>query len=175
MNVSKAGINPQWLITGEGDMILKDVTVHELDNKQELVKNKGVPFYNLDVTGSVLETFSDIQEKPEYFIDYKPFNDCIAYFPIYGNSMYPKYASGEIVAVKALNNFDTIQWGEAHLVITNANANNMRTIKLVHQHCESDKVILKSRNPNYNGEMIIDKKNIVNLFIIKGKITREQL
>ena len=170
MNVSKAGINPQWLITGEGDMILKDVTVHELDNKQELVKNKGVPFYNLDVTGSVLETFSDIQEKPEYFIDYKPFNDCIAYFPIYGNSMFPMFQSGDILAVKKFDSLNTILWGETYLVITCSEANSLRTVKQVHQHEDDDKLILRASNPNFKGDTIILKEHIRGIYIVKGKI-----
>lgn len=95
--------------------------------------------------------------------------------PVVGDSMYPKYASGEIIAVKQIFNLDVVQWGEAYLVITNGNANDLRTIKLLHPHDDESKIILRASNPNYKGDTVINKEDILSLFLIKGKITRNQL
>lgn len=167
------GISADWLLDGIGEVSLNP-------NNEKYValinhNHVGVPFYPMDVTASFITAFSDIREDPEYYIDFKPLNDCTAYFTVFGDSMYPKYASGEIVGVKYWSNYDVILWGEAYLIITDSMANELRTIKLLYPHSDPNKIILRASNPNYNGDTIVDKKNIVNLFIVKGKITRNML
>lgn len=139
------------------------------------VRSQGVPFYDIDVSASIVSSFSDVKELPEYFIDFKPFNDCMAWMPIYGDSMYPKFQSGEIVAIKQIMSLDVLQWGEPHLVITDQTY-GLRTVKCIHPHEDfEDKIILRSTNPNYRGDTIIPKKNILSMYIIKGKVTRFQI
>jgi len=137
---------------------------------------KGVPYYeNMDVTATIATSFSDYPEAPTFYIDYEHFNDCTAYVNVFGDSMYPAYCSGEIIAVKKINNFDLIQWGEAYFIVTNAEANDMRTVKLIKPHEDDSKIILQSSNPNFKGDMIVNKKDILHLYIVKGKIRRNQL
>jgi len=68
-----------------------------------------------------------------------------------------------------------ILWGEAYLIVTNELANNLVTLKLVFAHSNDDKFILRAANPDYGGDIVIDRKAITKLFIVKGKITRYQL
>lgn len=150
--------------------VIYDYTV--LDDPDKNSQKRGVPFYNIDINATITTGFDNILEVPDYYIDFKPFNDCTAYLPVYGNSMYPEFITGEIIAVKNLYNKDIIQWGEAHLVITDQEANSMKTLKLVLPHEDPDKVILRSINPQFAGDTIIPKASIINLYIVKGKITR---
>lgn len=163
-----AGINPDWLFDGVGQM----------DYIKNIVKNvfKGVPYYPIDVTATFTRSFNDIEEKPEFYIDYKPFNDCDACFPVFGDSMYPMFNSGDVIAVRKVTNPDIIMWGEPHFIVTNEFANNMKTIKLLYP-CDSDNncVILRASNPNYKGDMIVPKDSILNIFIVKGKINQRIL
>ncbi|PWS28156.1 hypothetical protein DHW03_11435 [Pedobacter yonginense] len=159
----KFNVNIDWLENGVGEPFLKKgPTISEA--------KEGVPYF--DISLSDTDTLLLEEEQAEYFVNYKPFNDCTAYLPVYGDSMYPKYASGEIIAVREVTNYEVLQWGEAYVVMTNADSNNMRTIKLVHQHPDQSKLVLRASNPNFKGETIIDKKSITSLYIIKGKITR---
>ncbi len=159
------GVNREWLTDGIGEPLLKKV--------QQVVETKeGVPFYDLSITDSRLEDVMITEEEVEYFVNYKPFNDCTAYLPVFGDSMYPKYASGEIIAVKAITNLDVLQWGEAYVVMSDDSTNGIRSIKNIHEHPDRTKLILRSSNPNFRGDTVIEKKNISSLFIIKGKITR---
>jgi phage repressor protein C with HTH and peptisase S24 domain len=159
----KYNVNIAWLKHGEGKMFLVE---HE--------SATGVPYFDIDVAGMQAD-FSLMEEKPEYFVDYRPFNDCNAYLPVYGDSMYPRFASGEIVAVKQVSNVEVILWGEAYLVFTGFDANQMKTIKLLFEHHDADKIILRSSNPNYRGDTVIRRKSITGLYLIKGKITRSQI
>lgn len=166
-------LNTEWLLTGKGEMIKNEIYM----DSENIINENGVPYYeNIDVSASITTMFNDNKETPTFYIDYQHFNDCTAYLPVVGDSMYPRYASGEIVAVKQIFNKDIIQWGEAYLIVCNDNADSLRTIKLVHP-CEKDetKIILRASNPNYKGDTPISKDDIISMFIVKGKITRNQL
>lgn len=166
-------VNPNWLLTGEGEMLKQEsheTKIHTYNT------NKGVPYFeDIEASCSILDMPMTVPEIPTFYIDYEHFNDCTAYIPVVGDSMYPQYCAGEIVAVKKVNNPNILQWGEAYLVITNSEANDLRTIKLVHQSDNDDEIILRASNPNYKGDTRIPKKDIVSMFIIKGKIKRNQL
>lgn len=159
-------LNEEWLLNNEGEMFLEGSDPF----KPTRSNTDGVPYFNIDL--AEVESLQVMEQKPEYYVDYKPFNDCTAYLPVYGDSMYPKYASGEIIAVKLIKNYDVLQWGEAYLVITDESSNNLRSIKLLFIHEDQKKIILRSSNPNFKGETVINKSSIVSLYIIKGKITR---
>ena len=157
---TRLNINPDWITRGTGEMFLSGFAAAE--------QGGGVPFYNIGEE----EQFFVNETTPEYFVNYKPFNDCYAYIPVYGDSMYPKYAAGEVIAIKEIINHEVLQWGEAYVVITDADTNGLRTIKLIHEHPDKSKLILRSSNPNFKGDTVIERKSIVALYIIKGKITR---
>lgn len=163
----KYGFDPDWLRDGKGELNIKNpspVTIKE---------GHGVPYYDVEVTGTVMQSISDIRESPEYMIDYKPFNDCTAYLPIYGDSMFPKFRSGEVLAVKQIQNINSIQWGESYLVITNSEGNDMKTVKTVHPSDNNDEIILRASNPNYKGDQPVKKQHILSMYIVKGKISRD--
>jgi len=145
-----------------------------LINKKETYEknNKNVPYYDIDVTSHITTSFSDVLEKPTFYVDYQPFNDCSAYVNNYGDSMYPKYKNGEKLAVKQILNLDVLMYGETYLIITNANANDLKTVKEVHFHKDQSKLILRAANPDYQGDTIIDKVDILSMFAVKGKISQ---
>lgn len=134
-----------------------------------------VPFYNIEISGTNISNFDDANEFIEFYIDYKPLNDCTAYLPYFGDSMYPMFKSGSTLAVKQIHNFEVILWGEAHLIITSKSANSYKTVKCVHAHPDSDKIILRACNPKHPGDIVINKKDILSLFIVKGEIKLSEL
>lgn len=138
-------------------------------------KRKSVPYYDIDVTAHITSSFNDVVEEPKFYVDYQPFNDCTAYVNNYGDSMFPKYKNGEKLAVKQIQNLDVLMYGESYLVITNSNANDLKTVKEVHFHEDVGKLILRASNPAYRGDTIIDKEDIISMFAIKGKISQNFL
>lgn len=126
--------------------------------------NKRVPFYDLDVTASNIVSFDDVTELAEYDIDFKPFNDCIALLPIVGDSMYPEFKNGDIIAIKEAPTTH-IMYGETHLIITKG---GYRTVKKLRRHSDQDKIILKPVNPNYDEDEIF-KNDIIKLYLVKGQ------
>lgn len=158
-------VNREWLTHGLGEPLLKQGPL-------VVETREGIPFFDVNPAEMDLQEMLVAEHEADYFVNYKPFNDCTAYLPVFGDSMYPRYASGEIIAVKAITNFSVLQWGEAYLVITDERTNRIRSIKIVHEHADQTKLILRSSNPNYKGDTVIEKQNIRAMYIIKGKITR---
>lgn len=138
-------------------------------------EHRGVPYYDVEASAHIAEVLEGGDRQPEFYIDFQPFNDCTAYLTVYGDSMYPAIQSGEVIAVKEIRSLDVLLWGEKYLVITNEEANNLRTVKLVHQHEDDSKIILRASNPNFKGDTVIRKESIVKMFLVKGKISRGHL
>lgn len=159
----KFDVNLTWLEDGIGEPFFK---------KKPVVgeSREGVPYFDMSLSDAKEHMVEE--ERAEYLVNYLPFNDCTAYLPVYGDSMYPQYAAGEIIAIKEITNYEILQWGEAYVVMTDEDSNSLRTIKLIFQHANDSKLILRSSNPNFKGDTVISKKNIQALYIIKGKITR---
>lgn len=161
-------INIGWLERGEGEML----------KSESLPKPHGganIPFYDIDVTASITEAFCDTPEIPQYYINFPPLNDCTAAFPVYGESMEPDFYAGEVVLVKEVTNVDSMLWGEPYLVITNANCDNLRTIKNVYLSDDRQKFILRATNPRYAGDTIVPRNDVLKIFLVKGKVNRRQL
>ena len=169
--ISKLLSSKQWdtsMLTGEGAMLK-----HE--SPTELKSNTSIPFYDIDVTASIAEAFHDTPEIPQYYIDFPPLNDCTAAFPVFGESMEPDFFAGEVVLVKEITNVDSMLWGEPYLVITNANCDNLRTIKNVYLSEDRQYFILRATNPRYSGDTIISRNDVLKIFLVKGKANRRQL
>lgn len=165
---NKLNVSLVWLQKGE-DTIVEDVI------PQISKKNAGIPFYDIDVSASIVESFSDGSENIQYYIDYPPLKDCDAAFPVYGESMIPDFYPGEIVLVREIRNIDSMLWGEPYLVITDAFCDNLRTIKNVYLSEDRRSFILRAINPRYSGDTIVPREHILKIFLVKGKVSRRQL
>lgn len=143
--------------------------------KAVITADKGVPYYNIEINGSIISSFDDIQENIEFFVDYEPMNDCTAFLPYSGESMLPVFKPGDTLGVKQIKNLDVLLWGEPHLVITNENANNYKTVKNIYPHPDSEKIILRAKNPEHAGDTPVNKQDIVFMGIVKGKVELTQM
>lgn len=150
----------------------KEMLIEAIFSSQSKPKEKSLPYYDIDATASQIEVFNDYVERPAYYMQLPSFQDCDFACNVSGDSMYPRFCSGDVIICKQITNMDYFQYGEPYLVITNADYDNMRTIKLIRKHkTDDDKIILKPSNPNFD-ESEITKDSIVKLYLIKGKINR---
>ena len=84
----------------EGDFpLLKEPHSKYIPKK---TKDKVVPYYDIVIAKQSMASFEDVREHIEYYIDFKPLNDCTAYLPYFGNAMQPMFCSGNTLAVKAI-------------------------------------------------------------------------
>lgn len=127
-----------------------------------------VPYYDIDATAGNVTIFAE--DGPEYikqYITVPAFNDCQMFIGVSGNSMYPKYCSGELVALKKIEDFEIVAFGEAYLVVTK----EQRLLKYIRKGANKDHWLLVSENKEYEA-FEVPKKKVLHLYIVKGKITK---
>ena len=124
----------------------------------------GKPYYNVDFAASFSVMENDQTTHPDYFIDFKPYNGCDCWCNAYGNSMYPTIASGDIVAMKRVEDFRYLINGEIYGIVTSS---GLRTIKRVQDN--GDTLTLIADNKEVASQTI--PKNIVKIvYRILGSI-----
>lgn len=170
-------INRLWFLFGAGEMLLEtqnrisvpNINIHSENIKSALddqASKTRIPYYEIPATLSPIAVYSDEKEIPIYYIEMPALKDCDFALPAWGDSMYPKIKNGQIIAVKEIKDKSQILWGEIYLVITD----EIRAVKYLRRHKDESKVILASENHDHFDDVVIDKKKILNLFIVKGQI-----
>lgn len=103
-------LNPEWLITGRGPM-LKQYTE---DDTSEL----GIPLLPFDAVAGKLT--DNIVEGYIETIPPIPFTNGRADFAIRvdGDSMYPRYHSGDVLLVRKVDDPSFFQWGKVYVLAT---------------------------------------------------------
>ena len=134
-------INPNWLITGEGSMLISDgnsqadtisgknTGVQQAVNVPAISYTHGRPYFNVDFLGGFDIIINDQTVMPEYNIDFKPYNkEGVMWCNITGHSMEPLVSNGDIIAIKEMKDWrDFILYGEVYGIVTE----DMRTVKVV--------------------------------------------
>lgn len=153
---------------------LKEFVGVDLDDsgQHRFVKKEGVPYYNVSATagnGGVLD-----ESKPEHassFIKIPGFDDCECFLNVFGDSMAPRYKSGEIVGLKRITDREQIAYGEVYMIVTD----QQRVIKYLFPGKDETKWRLKSENSELFPDFEIKSEKVIHLFQVKGKISRDCL
>ena len=91
---TKFGVNLDWLLTGEGEMLKATAPI-------PLRKNKVIRFWeNIEATGGGIMTFDDTVDGNYSEMVLPDFTDCTDAIRLVGDSMYPRYKSGQIIEFK---------------------------------------------------------------------------
>ena len=158
----KLGVNADWLLTGEGNP-KESTNIVSLEESP-----KKIPFYDIDVMAHISDCLDFSNEIPAGMLSIPGFRDCLACFPVYGNSMEPKISNGDVIAVSQAISCDQILWGEIYLVITDA----WRVVKTVHPGKTEEYIVLRSINPAFAGDTNLNKKDLRALYLVRGVVSR---
>jgi predicted transcriptional regulator len=132
--------------------------------------NKGVPYYDVDFVGGFDMVLNDQTLNPNFYIDFKPFNDADLWINITGKSMSPFISHGDIVALKKIESWkDFLLFGEIYALVTD----EFRTIKIVGKGIDKDHLTLIPYNKGKEfSEQQIPARLINHLFRVKGSIKK---
>lgn len=168
--LKKAGLNPAYFLTGEGSPEIGSDAVESAPAAVECDESKPnrIPFYFFDVMGSFDSEEALLNTKPTCYFELPGFTGCLAAFPVFGDSMKPKILNGDIVVISEKVPEEKILWGETYLVVTDA----WRVIKTVHPGETEEFLVLRSINPDYEGDTAVNKNDIKGLYLIKGKVSK---
>ena len=163
-------LNPDYFLTGEGSPEIGSDAVESAQAEVECDESKPnrIPFYFFDVMGSFDSEEALMNTKPTCYFELPGFTGCLAAFPVFGDSMKPKILNGDIVVISEKVPEEKILWGETYLVVTDA----WRVIKTVHPGETEEFIILRSINPDYEGDTAVNKNEIKGLYLIKGKVSK---
>lgn len=153
-------LNRNWLLTGEGEMLLdaSSSRSHEIKYYPDVWGSLGDR-----LLGNADERTAEIWHMPAY-------SDCQYAINAYGDSMSPLIKNGDVVLLSEWNE-NYIEWGLVYLVITRA---GHRTIKRLYANGD-DGVICRSENSEKNPDFLIQKSDILKLYIVKGRLSRDTL
>lgn len=163
-------INPRWLLTGEGDMLLNEKQTTILSLIPSTSPQEGIPLIPINAWGGSLQGVHDT------IMDY----DCDRYIiPLFkgadflisvrGDSMVPKYYSGDIVACKRVFISDIwFQWGKVYILDTAQGS----ILKRVRKGKDDDTILLVSENQDYE-PFELHKDQIYNIALVVGVIRAE--
>lgn len=156
-------ISPNWLLTGNGDM---------LRNTTELTPTKdgtGIPLIPVEAMAGCFTGSQTVllQECDHYVVPAFKNADFLIY--VRGDSMQPRYYSGDMVACKMLSPTDLFfQWGKVYVLDTDQGA----LIKKVEQGTDDETITLISENENYK-PFQIPRRAIYHIAIVMGLIRTE--
>lgn len=229
-------INKDWLLTGNGEMLVQNTPEEEPEEEDELVtflrverKNYDIPLIDIsEKTGIPQKLLKDfqwgdaelsdeyrdrlyyfIEKVREYFVDnaigeakgkptgyyypevsasagfdiatfnneamripiYLPeFGKDIIFINVYGDSMYPKYKSGDMIGVKPTD-FQYVVFGHPYVVVFD---NGDVNIKYVCKGSDNEHVNLVSENPQYEPREY-PLSIIRSFYTVKGCVNRERM
>ncbi|NME69038.1 S24 family peptidase [Flammeovirga aprica] len=165
-----------WLVTGEGKMIRdskKPVMTMELEAPVYKYKPDSlatIPLVSTEAIAGFGNLKFSINEKDvlkNYSIP--EFAGVSFLIRVKGDSMHPKYTSGDIVGGKKIENSNFIQWGKPYIIATQEQG---ILIKYLYPSDQEDSLKAVSENEKYPA-FDIPKSEITGLAIIRGVIRFE--
>jgi len=155
-------VNMNWLKTGAGSMITSA--------NAEISYKAGVPYYDVDFLGGFDIVFNDQTAMPSYYINFKPFEKATCWCNITGHSMEPEIHHGDIIALREIEDFSFLPYGETYAIVTK---NDMRTVKKIGPGDTRDtyKLIPANKSGDYAPQEI-KKKDILHVFEVMGCIKK---
>lgn len=164
-------INPEWLLTGEGEMLRNTIPTKESKNLIPLYDDVGT------IGGtSMVADVSGVSTPSEYIDAGDWFSGVTAAIRHYGDSMV-EYPNGCILALRLLHEQSSIVWGRNYVVETN----EIRVTKRL-QSCKDDDtcVMAYSTSPEAypDGQLVhepfkIRKEDIRRVFLVLGRVVKE--
>lgn len=172
--VTKYDINPIWLLLGEGEMLRSPSQQPHQEAKTEinpsLSPQQGIPLIPIEAWAGSLngEDYSIMEDECERYI-VPSFQDADFLITVRGDSMTPRYYSGDIVACRKVFLSDLwFQWGKVYIIDTNQGS----LLKKVRRGSSEETITLISENPEYE-PFELRKDQIYNIAIVQGVIRAE--
>lgn len=160
-------LNISWLLTGEGEMLLE-----EKEDKPKLIPSnpqEGIPLIPTSAMAGALQGFQELDPLALQFFNVPTFRGAEFIITIRGDSMIPRYLSGDLVACRNVPLNDIFfQWGQPYVLDTDQGT----LIKRVEKSDEEGCILLVSENPKYEPFSVPISK-IYHVAMIVGSIRGE--
>ena len=153
-------LNTGWLLTGEGEMLKDDYAKGSAEKGIPLIPNEAFAGYGV---------FQYDDHPIVDFYQIREFRNASFLLRVSGDSMSPKYHSGDLIACQKINEVTFWQWHRIYAISTK---NQGILIKRVEKSDQPESVTCVSENPDYDA---FDLKNeeIVSVALVLGGVVME--
>ena len=164
-------LNINWLITGIGNM-----TINTNSSITEApTTNKDIKILDIRVSAGHGVGFDGDENKILGYVNIPNFSGCYG-VTVYGDSMYDKYSSGDIVFVREIKDKKEIEGGQPYVIITNED----RYLKMIYIEDDGLKLVSYNNTLNPDGrrkypDMLIEGEQIKVLYKVVGRLERTQI
>ena len=144
-------INPEWIITGKGQMVKEQdmLRVHHPPYPESINENVVVPLYNIEAAANLNIIMEKCEENVVGYLSLPNMPTVDGAVTVRGDSMYPIIKSGDIVAFKWVSSPEYITFGEMYLVSYTWDNDTHITVKYVKRSQVPDHLTLVSYNTYY--------------------------
>lgn len=163
-----------WLILDEGNMLKTHSPIPKDDRTTVAVgtraeQDEGIPLIPIDaMAGALSENSKTVMEYDCERYVIPMFKGAEFLIPVKGDSMQPRYNSGDIVACKRLSLDTFFQWNRTYVIDSEQGV----LIKRVKQGEDNDHITLVSDNPEYD-PFSLEKSRIHSLALVIGVVRVE--
>ncbi|MDO5395802.1 MAG: S24 family peptidase [Bacteroidales bacterium] len=130
----------------------------------EISYTEGVPYYDVDFQLGFDELIPPGIENPEYLIKMPGYEKATLWCNVSGNSMEPEISNGDIIALRRVEDFSFLTYGDVYGIIT---TNGLRTIKRIGRSDNPDCYRLIPTNKAYD-DQDIPKEKILIVYRVMG-------
>ena len=163
-----------WLITGNGDMINKNGSALEtfkLKTDRSILE-QSIPLYNMEAVAGLVPLFDNLNDiKTDEYINIPNSPKCDGALFVTGDSMYPLLKSGDIIAYKQINDFNTdIFWGEMYLISVEVSDEEYISVKYVQKSEKGDEYIKLVSQDSHHQPKNVHLKKVRAMALVKFSI-----
>lgn len=172
-------ISPDWLLTGEGDMLKSNkyepiVEVKPIHHSRSIEKKEDtqvVYLYDFEATAGLKTLFDNKKNNIIDTIKIPKLPKCDGAIHIVGDSMYPLLKSGDIILYREISpSIENIVYGEMYLLSYDINGEDYVVVKYIRKSEKGEPFItLGSENPDY-ASRDIDFHRITAIAIVKASV-----
>lgn len=167
-------VSPDWLLTGEGDMLKKSVnaiprarniiTIQGREGSEKLYPLSCFKLYDMNVSAGFSRLFSDDGGQSAIgTISIPNMPKCDGAVRIVGDSMYPLLKSGDIIAFRKISNIESILYGDMYILQLEQDSDISVVVKYVKKSEKGEEYLnLVSYNKEYD-PMDVRKDSITGL------------
>ena len=164
-------ISEKWLLTGEGEMLKRAemrMEIEGIDRKKALplLPVEAIAGWDGTMPTGVMDWQCEWLDMPNFIIrgaDYL--------IRISGDSMYPEYRSGDIIACRRLSEVTFFQWGKIYVIDSNQGV-MLKRIEEVEDN--PDYILCVSENPRHK-PFRLPKFDIRSLSLVVGMIRGSEI
>lgn len=143
-------VSKAWLLTGEGDMLPGRGAKERCD----------IPFYKTDVADIA---FGDEMPEPEYHVSFPMFKGCEFASFTFSDAMAPNIPRGAVLFFRKEDPV-ALMPGDTYMVVSKT----FKGVRQLRKVPENNKVRLTAVNSDQYDDIVIDIKDIVELYHVKG-------